>query len=92
MKVTRQVPTGLIQIKADAIHIDDCFLRLTLFYRYTGGYRPYILDLAFNACEFVKQTTLVVNNPALNRVFSGIKDVFPRLFDGCPYNVSCVSK
>lgn len=88
LKVTRQIPTGLIQIKVDIIYMDDFFIRLTLFYRYTGGFRPYLLDYTVNACDLVKYTNYFMDNPVINRMVTGIKEVFPRLFAGCPYKVS----
>lgn len=81
LKATRQVPSGLTQIKVDAINIVEAFVRLTLFYRY-------LLDFTVNACEICKQANALMKNPVIKIVATGLKDVFPRLFDGCPYNVS----
>lgn len=87
VKVTREVPTGLTKIKADVIYIDDVFYRITMYYRYTGGFRPYLLDIAINACEALAKVSILLRNPAIKLIFSGVKDAFPTLLTGCPYKV-----
>lgn len=87
IRLTRQVPTGLLKIKADIIGIDEVFIRFSMYYRYTGGFRQYLFDTTVNGCEFVKQTKFIINNAAINRLASGAKEVFPTLFNGCPYKV-----
>lgn len=90
LKVTRECPTGLKKIKADIIWVKDVFIKYTAFYRYTGGFRPYLLDFTVDGCELVKQTKFINYNPALVRVVTGIKKMFPTLFSGCPYKVNFI--
>lgn len=88
VKLTKEIPTGLAKIEVDVISIGKFFLQFKIFYRYTDGFRPYLLDVTVNACEMVQQVKFVFNHPAVNRLVTGIKEVFPSLFTGCPYKVS----
>lgn len=89
VKVTKEVPTGLVIIQADIIRIDDVFIHLMLYYRYTGGFRPYLLDYKVNGCEVAKQANYHFSNPVLMRLIPNARKIFPSLFTGCPYKV-CV--
>lgn len=87
LKVTREVPSGLMRIIVDPIFIDDLFIHLTLFYRYTGGFRPYLLDFTFDVCALLRKKDIIFDNQALMRLVSSFKKAFPSLFTGCPYKV-----
>lgn len=88
LKVTREIPTGLLRFSTDIIWINDAFLRFALFYRYTGGYRPYLIDFSVNFCELVKKSNYILENPIVYRLVKGVKNVYPALLSGCPYSVS----
>lgn len=88
VRVTREVPTGLTKIKADVIYIDDIHVHLTLHFRYTGGFRPYLLDIKLDACDLMTKATFLMENPAVKKIASGMKEAFPAIFTGCPYKVS----
>lgn len=88
LKVVRKVPTGLTKISVDTIGIDKLFVQFTLYFRYTAGFRPYLFDYTFNACELMKQVKFVIHHPALNRIATGLREVYPAIYTGCPYNVS----
>lgn len=88
-KVTRDVPTGLAHLSGDAIHINNVFVQLILYFRYTGGYRPYLLDYTVDGCRIIETIkTISKVNVALRRIIIGIHKIFPSLFHNCPFTVS----
>lgn len=85
VKVTRAVPTGLMRITIDPVFVDDLFIRFRLFYRYTGGFKPYLLDFNVDVCELLSEKNLMIGHPAIMRLATALKKAFPTLFGGCPY-------
>lgn len=92
LKVTKEVPSGLIRMYAYPIFIDDAFIHFTLFYRYTGGFRPYLLDFTFDLCAFLRKKDLIIDNQALKRLVFSFKKAFPSFLNGCPYKVGYLFK
>lgn len=87
LRVTRKVPTGLIKIISDVIFIDDIHLRVSLFYRYTGGFKPYVIDFTVDVCSLMEKKNFFVLNNAAMRFAIGLRKIYPAFFKGCPYKV-----
>ncbi|XP_063706713.1 uncharacterized protein LOC134835717 [Culicoides brevitarsis] len=86
LKVTRDTPTGLTKLKADALGVSDIYLEFSMFYRYTGGFKPYLLSYSIDACDLVKHTTTIINHEFIRRFVFAFKSDFGEIFKGCPYN------
>ncbi|XP_063706323.1 uncharacterized protein LOC134835376 [Culicoides brevitarsis] len=86
LKVTRETPTGLVYLKFYAMNVSDIKLHFMMFFRYTGGFKPYLLDITFDICEFAKHTAALLYNEFLKRFALVITKEFSDILRGCPYN------
>lgn len=59
--------------------------RFRMFYRYTGGFRPYLLDFTFDGCEICNKKSPIWNNKVGIIVIKGMQDIYGSLFTGYPY-------
>lgn len=87
LRVTREVPTGLLKISGNVTFIKEPFLQIKLFYRYTGGYRHWLIDYTFSVCRAEREGNIYLGHKFIERVYKGIKSVLPDLVKGCPYRV-----
>lgn len=76
---------SLMNINIFLARIPQVYGRYTLFYKYTGGFRPYILDLNFDACEIMSQKSILWSNKAAIILIKSMKKIYASLFTGCPY-------
>lgn len=77
---------SLADISIVTARIPRVFGRFQLFYRYTGGFRPYLLDFTFDACEIMTEKSVLYNNKAALKIINAMKKVYGSLFvTGCPY-------
>lgn len=56
-----------------------------MYYRYTGGYKPYLLDIIFDVCELMERTAEILGNAFLRLFVVATSKIFQDLFKGCPY-------
>uniref|UniRef100_A0A336M2R3 CSON010737 protein n=1 Tax=Culicoides sonorensis TaxID=179676 RepID=A0A336M2R3_CULSO len=85
LKVTKEVPTGLIYFGFFTKLVEKPFLRFTMFYRYTMGFRPYLFDIKIDLCQWINKTHEAMSNPAFERIFNGFLKSIPNLFVKCPF-------
>lgn len=88
LRVTRKVPTGLLKLSGNANIVSDHFSQIKWFYRYTGGYRPWLIDYTFDVCDVMQGGRLNVAHKFVERVYKGLKQAFPDILRGCPYKVN----
>lgn len=67
------------------VRIPRVFAKFTLFYKYTGGFRPWLIDFEADVCELFSNSSAWFNNKAFLILFNGVKAVYPSIFTGCPY-------
>lgn len=76
---------SLIKISFVTKRVTQVSGRVTLLYRFTAGFRPYILDFKFDGCALMRKETSAWNHKGIMIFVNVIKDVYPSLFTGCPY-------
>lgn len=76
---------SLIDIEVFVRKTTPIFGRFTIFYRYTAGFRPYLIDFQFNACEVMDKKSALMGHKAFMILYDLMKKIFSSLFSGCPY-------
>lgn len=76
---------GLIFISATLARVEHPFARIQLFYRFTGGFRPYLIDLQLDGCEVASMRSSLWQNKAGLFFLNILKGIYPSIFRGCPY-------
>lgn len=76
---------SLVNISIYVKRIPRIWGRLQLFYKFTGGFRPYIVDIHFDGCAFVSKSSPLWENKAFMMFANLVKEIYPSIFSGCPY-------
>lgn len=76
---------SLIDMRALTTRAPNVTGRFRIFFKFTGGFRPYIFDFTFDVCELMAKNSPVLSNKAGKIVVDTVKEVYESLFTGCPY-------
>uniref|UniRef100_A0A336KGA0 CSON010565 protein n=1 Tax=Culicoides sonorensis TaxID=179676 RepID=A0A336KGA0_CULSO len=82
---------GLLSINFNSNNVERPFMHATMFYRYTMGFRPYLLNARIDLCKWINNVQEAKQNLAFERIFAGFTTSLPSFFAKCPFEGRYVS-